>query len=468
VVTPVAPQAVAERAAIGKNKMTTPSKKKLEARLEKIFERQFNQKPTKKNSRFTISVRAWIGTISASLLSSVVIGLLVYFLNRPKVFNPGHLMMKVCVSTGSGFISTGVLQHSAGKALYLSAANIDGEIFTLDEKGHDLFRRKMRAPVIAPLTLVGQHLFAVDQNLSGTMFSNNGDRLWDVRSELGFSGSIAKTLSISSKNNELLVILEKSGRVLALDSRYGLKKWELTDPAFTAGGTLPSPIFYNGLIYLLSKSGTVMALESETGRIKWSTELKDNFRSSPLICPYAVGASKLLAVSEHGKICVMDGQTGETFSNSSFELGHPMASSPLLISRGLSHFALMATADGHLLKINVDQARIEGDFFSGTNFESYPATPALLQIEDQTFAVCVNNHGDLTILDTATWKAKLPIYPLGREVSASVLTADMDQNGDPEIVVLAENGDIVILEWSLSGAQLQKTWPEFLGGSAKH
>ncbi len=449
--------------------MSEPKRKSFEEKLAKVFDQKLSQtSKVPKVSNSPLTQKQWRLLAALSFTVGLVTFFLVWFFTQPKEFNPGPLLLKSTTSTGQGFLSTGVIHEGPLHKPFLSMGNTSGEVFTLDAQGQILFRRKIGSAIIAPLLASDGSILVLGESLGAAVFSNNGDRLYDFRPELKFSGSQAQPILYKRGTEELLIILENSGRIFALEKAYGLKKWELSDPQFLGLKILPSPLLIKDKLFVLSQNGTAMLLEAATGRIQWQRSFSNHYRSSPISLGRTPSKPSILIVSEQGKVSTLNLEDGKT--ESEFDVGHPMAATPVDLSGELGTSCLLASADGHLLKVNPSQKTIMADLISfasvGTNqLLSYRASPALLTINKTLIAVAIDSHGDLTLLNTKTWKNCIPSFPLKHEVTASPLVKDLDGNGEPEIVILSENGDVLILEWSLgmSNPIVKADWRQFRG-----
>ncbi|MDP2729779.1 MAG: PQQ-binding-like beta-propeller repeat protein [Dehalococcoidales bacterium] len=157
----------------------------------------------------------------------------------------------------------------------------------------------------------GGQVYAVDiANGNRQWMFETGDKIWSTPVVSG------ETLYIGSFDNKLYALSAESGSL----------KWQFE----TEGAIVSTPVIYENTLYFGSFDRHFYAVDSASGNLVWKSESRaDNwFWATPLIYEGTVYAPNL-----DGKVYAFDTISGKELSE--FELGSPVASSPVLMGNSI-------------------------------------------------------------------------------------------------------------------------------------
>jgi len=137
---------------------------------------------------------------------------------------------------------------------------------------------------------------------------STGDKIWSTPAVEG------DTLYIGSFDNKLY----------AIDINNGSKKWEFE----TEGAIASTPVVSGNTVYIGSFDRNFYALNTADGSLKWTFLAENWFWAKPVIHNGYIYAANL-----DGKVYVLDAGSGN--KQLEFDLGKPIASSPVLVGDNL-------------------------------------------------------------------------------------------------------------------------------------
>jgi outer membrane protein assembly factor BamB len=268
-------------------------------------------------------------------------------------------------------IISGGVAYGAG-LLYVS--NGYSEVVAVNPKdGSVAWRKDIGAPSRAAPTIMNDNLYVstIDNRLIA-MNTSNGDVLWehegtsestgligagspaashdivipvfssgDITALRVQNGSVAWSDNLSSLNrfggvsgisdinalpvidNGLVIAMNFSGRLLAIDERTGARVWQREI------GGMNTPWVAGDYLFVLTKDNQLVAMARTTGAVEWVTTLqsKDNKKLAVLAGP-VMGGGRLVLAGDNGTIIEVNAMNGELIRQ--WDAGRSVSIAPIV------------------------------------------------------------------------------------------------------------------------------------------
>jgi outer membrane protein assembly factor BamB len=281
------------------------------------------------------------------------------------------------------------------------------------------------------------------------------------------TGSISQPLvaHLRSATSSDLVGVNTDGMAYGLDGSNGVALWaarfrpNAKRGEATGNGGAPTftPVLLdgrNGLTnVVVAFEGGVRALEGATGRELWRALLKNRPVCGALAAPESGGAKVLLVATDGAPaLTIINPENGQIVSET--KLDGAVIAAPASFPLGSGNAVVLALEGGMLEVRNSSGERVRF-----VKMDTTITTPPLVVISPRGALVLVGSESGLISLNADDLKPIGRIATEGDAPSGTLATADLDNDGAPEVLMLTRRGRLVSvgttdgkIKWYTSGA----------------
>ncbi len=485
------------------------SKRYLKSRLGDFFSNKEKQLTPKKPKLPPVKILSkWVIGFGALLIIAWSIYFLSFFYKEKynKKISITSLNLVWTWENSFGIISTPVLSKIEGEKDYgVVLADLSGNLVAIKMYNpNQVFSFELNDRIISPLSKVNltetdeKNILIIKESGGYVVLDKRGNFIYESRDGLIDEPIQNKPLFIEdtakiSRKEANLFLLSKFGKAWGINSTYGQAIWENHSLPLKGNTILASPIFIDEKIFAISEQGKAVLLNPKNGFLIWNLDLKSGAKASPLVFPafYLENQSNhghqenifilgikgdFYLVSEQGQV-LTKGNVKDNFVSTPnlIELRTQIGNKK--ISKKKSIVAASTTGNVYLFLLNKEnQFEVEKIFpkeiFSkelgansqnqgqineyGDEFISSPVVADfnLDEIED---VLLVSRNGRVILIDGETLDFMTEPFYLFKQnnsprslanqtlVSASPLMADLNGDGNLEIVIASEDGKIFFL-----------------------
>lgn len=172
-------------------------------------------------------------------------------------------------------------------------------------------------------------------------------KMWETRTGFGIGSDYLKLTPALADST--LFVVNKNGRIIAIDALSGKKRWNVYTPLTIGSG----PITKDGLILFGTREGELVALDQHNGKMAWQSTMPSEILATP-----AISNGYVVAKTIDGKVSAFsatDGQKRWTYQQTE----------PTLILRGSSapqisqHSVVVGFANGNLAKLSLASGALD-------------------------------------------------------------------------------------------------------------
>lgn len=281
------------------------------------------------------------------------------------------------------------------------------------------------------------------------------------------TGSIAQPLvaHLRSATSSDLVGVNADGMAYGLDGSNGVALWAARfrpnakrgEPTGNGGAPTFTPVLIdgrNGLTnVVVGIEGGVRALEGATGRELWRATLKNRPVCGALAAPEGGGAKTLLIATDGSPaLTVINPENGQIVSETKLDGAVIAAPASFPLNNGN---AVVLALEGGML----DVRNSTGERVRFVKMDTVITTPPLVVIAPRGMLVLVGSESGLLSLSANDLKPIGRIATEGDAPAGTLSTADLDNDGAPEVLMLTRRGRLVSvgttdgkIKWYTSGA----------------
>jgi outer membrane protein assembly factor BamB len=281
------------------------------------------------------------------------------------------------------------------------------------------------------------------------------------------TGSIAQPLvaHLRSATSSDLVGVNADGMVYGLDGTNGVALWAARfrpnakrgEPTGNNGAPTFTPVLIEGRNSLtnvvVAFEGGVRALEGATGRELWRAVLKDRPVYGALAAPEGGGAKTLLIATDGSPtLIVINPENGQIVSETKLDGAVIAAPTSFPLTNGN---AVVLALEGGILDVRSSS----GERVRFVKMDTIITTPPLVVVAPRGMLVLVGSESGLLSLSANDLKPIGRIATEGDAPAGTLATADLDNDGAPEVLMLTRRGRLVAvgttdgrIKWYTSGA----------------
>jgi outer membrane protein assembly factor BamB len=281
------------------------------------------------------------------------------------------------------------------------------------------------------------------------------------------TGAVAQPLvaHLRSATSSDVVGVNADGMAYGLDGTNGVALWAARyrpnakrgEPTGNGGQPTFTPILIDGRgglnNVIVAFEGGVRALEGATGRELWRAALKNRAVNGALAVPEAGGAKVLLVASDGSpSLTLINPDNGQVISETTLE-GNVVAA-PTSFPMGQGNAVVLALEGGML-----DVRSSTGERVRFVKMDTNITTPPLVVAAPRGVLVLVGTESGLISLNAEDLKPIGRIATEGDAPAGTLVAADLDNDGAPEVLMLTRRGRLVAvgttdgkIKWYTSGA----------------